>query len=204
MTPMKTVDVGIRLRDIRQSRGVSLRALSEACGLSVNAISLIERGVSSPSVSTLQRLAAALDVPITAFFTGETASTPVVFVPAVERTLVALPRGRMEKLGTGLPNQHVEPLLVTLEAGAVSGLRPVVHPGEEFAFCLTGCVAYEVGEETYTLQPGDSLLFEAHLPHRWRNVGGEPASVLLILYSPEGMRRPIPTTGPGSGEHGAL
>jgi transcriptional regulator with XRE-family HTH domain len=69
MTTPEFVDVGGRLRDIRQERGLSLRALSEVCGLSVNAISLIERGISSPSVSSLQRLAVALDVPITAFFT---------------------------------------------------------------------------------------------------------------------------------------
>jgi transcriptional regulator with XRE-family HTH domain len=187
MTPTKIVDVGSRLRDIRQARGLSLRALSEVCGLSINTISLIERGVSSPSVSTLQRLATALDVPIVALFADEAATTPVVFVPADERALVALPHGQMERLGTGLPNQHIEPLLVTLEAGEVSGFCPIVHPGEEFVFCLAGSVAYEVGEEIYNLQQGDSLLFEAHLSHRWHNVGDEPASVLIVLYSPEGL-----------------
>jgi quercetin dioxygenase-like cupin family protein len=128
----------------------------------------------------------------------------VVFVPAGGRATIALPHGRMERLGSGLSDQHVEPLLMTLEPGAASGLCPVVHPGEEFVFCLAGQAAYEVGEETYSLQPGDSLLFEAHLPHRWHNVGDEPAGVLLVLYSPEGVRRPIPTPGPGSRERGAL
>jgi transcriptional regulator with XRE-family HTH domain len=202
MTPPELVDVGSRLRDIRQERGLSLRALSEVCGLSVNAISLIERGVSSPSVSSLQRLAVALDVPITTFFTDQAAATPLVFVPSGGRATIALPRGRMERLGSGLSDQHIEPLLVTLEAGATSGLCPVVHPGEEFVFCLAGRVAYEVEEEVYTLQQGDSLLFEAHLPHHWRNAGDEPASVLIILYSPEGVRGPTFPAGPGSGEQG--
>ncbi len=63
-----SVDVGIRLRQLREERGLSIRALARQSGLSANALSLIERGRSSPSVSTLYKVAAAMGVPITTFF----------------------------------------------------------------------------------------------------------------------------------------
>jgi transcriptional regulator with XRE-family HTH domain len=63
-----TIDVGSRLRQLRQERGKSMRALARASGLSTNALSMIERSRTSPSVSTLYKIADALEVPITAFF----------------------------------------------------------------------------------------------------------------------------------------
>ena len=67
-----SVDVGERLRELRQERGMSMRALARASGLSANALSMIERGRTSPSVSTLYKLSEAMEIPITAFFRAPT------------------------------------------------------------------------------------------------------------------------------------
>ena len=67
----ENIDVGLRLRVLREERGVSMRALARRSGLSANALSMIERGLASPSVSTLNKLAMALEVPIMAFFHSE-------------------------------------------------------------------------------------------------------------------------------------
>ena len=66
-------------------------------------------------------------------------------------------------------------------SGGNSGDTPIVHTGLEFVYCLEGCIGYEVDGQAYTLNPGDSLLFEAHLPHRWRNAGNTPSRSLLLL-----------------------
>jgi len=66
-----SVDVGNKLRQMREARGLSIRALARQSGLSANALSMIERGRSSPSVSTLYKVAAALDVPITDLFRSQ-------------------------------------------------------------------------------------------------------------------------------------
>jgi len=71
MSERKPPDVGSQVRALRMERGLSMRGLAELCELSPNAISLIERGATSPSVSTLHRLATALRIPITAFFEGQ-------------------------------------------------------------------------------------------------------------------------------------
>jgi quercetin dioxygenase-like cupin family protein len=87
----------------------------------------------------------------------------------------------MEDMGAGLSLRGGQPLLVTLEPGTDSGPAPIVHTGHEFVFCLEGRLSYTIGDQEYLLEPGDSLIFEAHLPHRWGNKHSTPTHSLLIL-----------------------
>lgn len=190
MNEVSPPDIGPRLRALRKRRGLSLRALAELSGLSVNAISLIERAKTSPSVATLHRLATALGVGITFFFEEEK-PRDVVLVRAGQRSRAMSAGVMMENLGSGLPDQIMEPLLVTLEPGAGSGTEPIVHLGHEFVFCLEGKIEYEVGGDKYLLEQGDSLLFRAHLPHRWRNAGSASSSALLVLQMQEGREESV-------------
>jgi transcriptional regulator with XRE-family HTH domain/predicted Fe-Mo cluster-binding NifX family protein len=174
--------VGRRLRDMRIRGGYSLRALSERSGLNINTLSMVENGKSSPSVTTLQQLALALDVPVTAFFESEPNYKRVVFTPAAQRTQTAFGKTLMENLGKDLAGSVVQPFAVTLEPGMGSGDRRIVHTGHEFVYCLSGSIRYHVDQEEYPLSAGDSLVFEAHLPHCWENTESETAHILLILY----------------------
>jgi transcriptional regulator with XRE-family HTH domain len=159
-----------------------LRALSERCGLSINAISQIERGENSPTVSSLHRLASALNVPITDFFHAEEKQV-AVFVRC-NAGLRANSEGiTMESLGIGLQNQQLEPFRMQIEPGKGNGNDPITHAGEEFVYCIEGHVEYLVGDKVFPLNPGDSLLFEASQPHACRNVTQEPATILLTLNS---------------------
>ena len=72
--------------------------------------------------------------------------------------------------------------MIRLEPFASSGANPIVHTGYEFVFCLEGRIAYTIETQTYLLEPGDSLLFESHLPHRWQNVGEVASQSLLVLF----------------------
>lgn len=175
------IDVGARLRMLRAGASLSIRALAEKSGLNVNTLSLIENGKTSPSVSTLQQLANALGVPVTEFFVAEQENKTVVHQRSGHRPRAGFAHGVMENLGAGMSRLGAEPLIVTLEANADSGKNPIVHTGREFVYCLEGCVAYTVDTETYLLEPGDSLLFEAYLPHHWKNEDAKPSRVLLVL-----------------------
>src|SRR5512138_404296 len=95
----ESVDVGQRLRSLRDERGISMRALARRSGLSANALSMIERGLTSPSVSTLNKLAVALEVPITAFFRQEPVREPLVFRKAADRDHIPFTNGLIEGLG---------------------------------------------------------------------------------------------------------
>lgn len=177
----QVVNVGLRLRELREEQGLTIRALAEKSGLNVNTLSLIENGKTSPSVSTLQQLAFALEVPITAFFESSEPEAKIVHVKAERRLRADFAHGTLEDLASGALRQSLQPFLVTLQPCADSGEQPIVHTGYEFVFCLQGCIQYRIEDNTYLLESGDSLLFEAHLPHRWWNAVEEPSKMLLVL-----------------------
>jgi transcriptional regulator with XRE-family HTH domain len=179
--PADEIDVGRRLRELRAARGLSMRALAEQSGLNVNTLSLIENQRTSPSVSTLQQLAQTLQVSISAFFETDQGDKQVVHQKAGARPKAAFTHGSMEDLGAGMSRFGAEPLIVTLAPKADSGKTPIVHTGREFVYCLEGRIGYTVGTETYLLEPGDSLLFEAYLPHHWKNLDATPSRTLLVL-----------------------
>ncbi len=176
-----SVDVGRRLRDLREAQDISMRKLATRSGLSANALSMIERGRSSPSVSTLYKLADALGVSITEFFGPQPAKERVIYVKADERSRVPFARGLWEGLGGEKFSGRVEPFLLTLESGGSSGTSTMVHTGHEFVFCLRGQLEYLVEKRQYDMLAGDSLLFSANLGHRWRNPGRTVANALIIL-----------------------
>ena len=144
-----SIDVGLRLKHLRDERGISMRALARNSGLSANALSMIERGLTSPSVSTLNKLAGALEIPVTAFFRSEPDRNPVVHLKASQRTRIPFSRGLWEGLGGERFAGRIEAFMITLESGASSGPHGMLHTGSEFVFCLRGTVEYEVDGTTY-------------------------------------------------------
>jgi transcriptional regulator with XRE-family HTH domain len=178
----KKGSVGNRLRVIREERGLSQRELAQRAGISTNAISLIERDENSPSVSTLQNLATALNIKMSYFFEDQEA-TQVLHVRRSSRPVISSKGLQIEGLGGKLNYQEMEPFLISLEPNSGSGERQVVHTGHELVYCLSGNVEYLIDGQIYPLEVGDFLLFEAHLPHLWRNVTDKVAVILLVLQS---------------------
>jgi transcriptional regulator with XRE-family HTH domain len=176
-----SVDVGVRLRELREARNISMRGLATKSGLSANALSMIERGKTSPSVSTLYKLADAMGVSITEFFNETLTRHKVVFLKADERPRVPFSRGVMEGLGGDRFVGPVTPFVLTLESGASSGPNLITHTGHEFVLCLRGALEYMVDGQTYVLETGDSLLFAAALKHSWRNTSGYVVNALIII-----------------------
>lgn len=186
----KSIDVGQRLRVLREERNVSMRALARRSGLSANALSMIERGLTSPSVSTLSKLAAAMEVPITAFFRQEPHREEIVFRKSSERTRIPFMRGLLEGLGGESFTGRVDAFLLTLENGGSSGPHGMIHTGQELVFCLRGVIEYDVDNNRFLLEPGDSLLFSSQRMHRWRNPGGNTANALVVISAFEENERP--------------
>jgi len=175
------ITVGQRLREIRVLRGLSMRALAEISGLNINTLSLIENEHTSPSVSTLQQIAQSLQVSMTEFFQTDHGTKRLVHQKQGARPRVAFEHSSMEDLAAGMPRYGAEPIIVTLEPNADSGKNPIVHTGREFVYCLDGHIAYTVDNEKYLLEAGDSLIFEAYLPHHWKNIISTPSRALLVL-----------------------
>jgi transcriptional regulator with XRE-family HTH domain len=188
----KKPNVGGRIRTLRERRKLSLRALSEASGLSINAIGMIERGENSPTVSSLHALANALHVRIIDLF-EEAKEHAVVVVRKEQRLASTGDCGVMESLGQGLRNQQLEPFIVSIQPGCHGtgmdqGTGPVRHSDEEFVYCIDGEIEYEVSDTVYTLNEGDSLVFDATQPHLFRNNSDRPARFIVVFQALDGAR----------------
>ena len=177
------IEVGAHVRQLREQQKLTLRALSERCGLSINAISQIERGEVSPSVATLGRLAAALGQPIADFFTDERQRN-TVFVKNGQGLILCKNGISLEHLGNGLDNQPFETYRMVVGPGSTV-TQTIAHPGYELVYCIDGQLEYSVGSRVYWMEVGDYLKFEASQPHAWRNLSGGTATILLIFQAAE-------------------
>jgi transcriptional regulator with XRE-family HTH domain len=182
----QAISLGSRLRHLRQERHLSQRELAGLAGVSPNAVSLIERDEISPSVATLQRLASALKVKMSYFFEEVETQASVIFIAAGGRPTLTSKGVVIAGLGRRLRGQELEPFFIVLAPGTGSGRLPAIHSGHEFVCCFQGEVEYEIDGTIYRLHKGDMLLFEAELPHYWRNPAEEEAELLLILQTPDG------------------
>lgn len=179
--PVPVINVGQRLREMRMENELSIRDLAKKSGLNVNTLSMIENGKNSPSLETLQTLSFVLNTPITAFFENQDPPQKITYRKSGQRAMVAFDQGVLEDLSEGLPRRGAESFLVTHLPLSNSGKTPIVHTGREIVYCLEGAMIYTVEQQQFLLEPGDSLVFEAHLPHSWQNPNPVPTRSLLVL-----------------------
>jgi transcriptional regulator with XRE-family HTH domain len=173
--------VGARIHEIRIRQGWTLKKLAEHSKLNINTLSMVEKGKTSPSVGTLQQLARALDVPINAFFDSNVTTKHIIFTAHDRQPESTCCHAVIHNLGKDLKNASIEPFVITMEKNAGSGGRTIVHTGFEFAYCLSGKVQYIIEETVYPMAPGDSIVFEAHIPHRWENIHNGESEMLLVI-----------------------
>ncbi|MGR4870330.1 helix-turn-helix domain-containing protein [Variovorax sp. LARHSF232] len=179
--------LGEEVRALRIASGRSAAALAREGGVSASMLSRIERGLVSPSVDTLVRLAEALQVPPSRFFCRRNGRADLSFVPAGQGIQIRR-MGEVAGLGYELlghvlsGNLGVEPYLVRLAPGA----RPYAdfqQPGLQFLYLLEGGLRYRHGARVLVLARGDALLFEARVPHGVEAVLAHPASYLLVTLA---------------------
>jgi DNA-binding transcriptional MerR regulator/quercetin dioxygenase-like cupin family protein len=174
-------NLGIRLRLVRSSRGLSLADVAKEVGISVGFLSAIERSAMGASVATLRNLAKFYQLNILDFF-DQSGARQYLVRPAERRQLEASDGVRMELLAWG--NPVMEPHLFHVAPRAGSGEEEYSHEGEEFLFVLTGALNLVVDGKEYLLQKGDSFYFESNTPHRWSNPGKKEAVVLWVNTPP--------------------
>lgn len=177
----QTFDVGSRIRELRQSRGLSMRALGRISGLSPNALSMIERGLTSPTVSTVYKISHAMGLPVTSIFREKPGRTPCVHRRQGSSPQIKAPDAVIENLGGEEFEGLMEPYKITLEPGSSSGDLPITHSGSDFIYVQEGTISFEVKDEIFTMKKGDSLLIDSELPHFFQNPTDKQASILLVL-----------------------
>ena len=177
--------IGPKVRQLRRQRNLSLQQLAERAGLSAAAIHKIERSGMVPTITTLMKLAAALNRSV-AYFVDEEPSEAAILVRSDERKKVFTSKERLDLAGiTGPYGQFfMAGAVATVEPEADSGPKPMEHPGEELVFMLEGSLCFTVEGEEYMLRRGDALHFRTDRPHRWWNPSSRPArAVWMALRS---------------------
>ncbi len=176
--------LGGRIRALRQRKGFTLRELADRATVTESFLSQVERGVASPSIGTLRRIAAGLGESIGSLFDGET--EPGVLVRRRTRRVIEYPglRARDEFITPSLQGK-LQVILSVIEPGGGTGDEPYAHESdEECVLVLEGSLDLWIGETLYRLEEGDSVIHSSRIPHRNRNSGDRPARVLFILTPP--------------------
>jgi len=190
-TPAQPLEValGMRVRALRRARDLTAVALARAAGISVATVSKIEKGSISTSLSTLQALARALDVPIAELLSDVEDRRDCSLVRAGEGVTIDR-RGttsghRYTLLGHALRGAvAVEPYLITLERGAEPYSR-FRHAGIEFLYVLEGRLTYRHGDHHHPLGPGDAMMFDAAALHGPHELVELPARFLSVIMYPQ-------------------
>jgi len=182
MPVLKQQMVGEHVRHLRERAGFSLRSLAARTDFSPSFISQLEHGQVSPSIHSMEKIATALGVTLSAFF-GALRSGEGGLVTRVKQ------RGRLgsswsnaevESLSPSSRHQRLESFLITLRPGGRSGKHPVSHHGEEFALVMSGKVTLRLGPDEYRLTKGDSAALLADELRLWVNESRTNCSVLVV------------------------
>jgi transcriptional regulator with XRE-family HTH domain len=178
--------VGEKLRHLRQRRKMGLVELSRHTGLSPALLSKLEHGKLYPTLPTLSRIALVFSVGLEYFFNDE--KQRHVFVIARKKDRLRFPEAPgleqkafdFESLDFGVTDRKFNAYLANFHAMPSEKIRMHQHAGVEFIYVTQGKLALKVGTEEEVLEAGDSLYFDAQLPHGYARVGTKPCSALVV------------------------
>jgi transcriptional regulator with XRE-family HTH domain len=175
--------IGPKLKRLRQDRGLSLQQLANRADVSAAAIHKIERGDMVPTITTLLKIATAVERPVSYFVEGDGGlPEPVAFTASEDRPAVFTPHEGLTLAGVSGPYAPFRSAaaVATVVPGANSGSRPLRHGGEELVFTLDGTLTFDIAGTRYRVGPGDALHFIGDQPHHWFNEGAAPVHALWI------------------------
>ncbi|MGO1077216.1 cupin domain-containing protein [Inquilinus sp. CA228] len=191
------IDIGGKLRRLREEHGLSQRELARRAGVSNATVSLIEQNRASPSIGSLKRVLDGLPLSLAAFFALPEGPEDPVFFPAAELTEIAGKLGghgggsdgpdgliSYRQVGCDLSGRALQILHERLAPGADTGPTALSHAGEEGGVVIRGRVELTVGPRRRILGPGDAYYFQSRLPHRFRVVGEEAAEIVSACTPP--------------------
>jgi transcriptional regulator with XRE-family HTH domain len=183
VTPIE-VDLGARIRALRLARGLTLRRLAADAGVTESFLSQVERGVASPSIASVQRIARALGQSIAELFAADERAGSVVRA-AERRRVVYQGLGAIDEFLTRSTDGKLQVILSTIEPGGGTGDEAYTHDSdEEVVVVLEGSLDLWVGQEHYRLEAGDAVTHASRIPHRNTNPGPGVARVLFCITPP--------------------
>jgi transcriptional regulator with XRE-family HTH domain len=179
------LNVGTRIRELRKSRRLTLKAVADCAKVTPSLISQLERGKANPSLSVLSLIAGCLNVSVASLLEsrGLGAGRSPVMHKKNRKVLLTEDNARLQLLSRHY-DLNCEFVLNEWAPGASSGGEKVVHEGVECGFVIQGKLRVELGDETYSLAPGDSITFPSTTPHRLSGLGPRPTVAVWVNSLP--------------------
>jgi transcriptional regulator with XRE-family HTH domain len=188
------LDIGERLKAVREKHGLSQRELASRAGMTNGAVSLIESNKTSPSIASLKRLLDSVPMTMSEFFSPlEDDTAPKYFYTPDEFTELApqdagltgaaSARVSLRQLGDAARHQLMV-LHETYPPGADTGEELLSHEAEEAGIVLRGRIEITVADQCRVLGPGEGYMFDSRLPHRFRNTGTEECEIISACTPP--------------------
>lgn len=183
---MHDEEIGAKIRQIRKQLAITLDALTMRTGLSSGYLSKIERGVSSPPIATLSRIASALSVNLSDFFRDFEETANITITPPSERKILTRDGEsfgyRYESLAHNRANKLMEPFFITLTPHCQDN-RMFVHNGDEILYLIKGSIEMKYDGKSYPVSKvGTCIYIDASIPHR-ANCAGDIEAQLLVVVS---------------------
>lgn len=189
-TDVKELNLGQKIRRLRQEERLTLQDLSELSGLSKPLLSQIENDQVIPPIATLLKIAKGLKVAIHYFFEEEEDRRKVVLMKSDQSKFSRRRSGNdspqpylYHSLAPGMRQKSMEPFLVAFETGVWDDSQLYSHDGEEFIYLLEGELEFHYGAEVMVLQPGDSIYYNSAEPHGYISLGDKSAKAVAVLFS---------------------
>jgi transcriptional regulator with XRE-family HTH domain len=173
-------EVSKKIRELRLEKKFTLKDLSERTGLSISFLSQVERAASSIAITSLKKIADAVDVPITSFFEDYSNNNYKVKAEEQKPFRIEGSGAFYTRLGGEFPGRSVEPMLVTFPPGEPKE-KVITHPGEEFYYVLEGAMVLNVEGKEYIIKAGDSIHFPSTIPHSMTNPLNQDSKVLCFV-----------------------
>lgn len=176
-------EIAEKIAMLRKQKGYTLKEMSEACGLSISFLSQIENGASSLAITSLKKIADALEVPITYFFDSHENHT--YHVTKEDQTQWKLEGSPYEfvRLSGSFPERTLDPMIVIVPPKSTIGQK-YSHLGEEFVYVMEGVLEVQMEPTNYLVQAGESIHYPSTQPHSWYNPG-EVTTRLLSVVTPK-------------------
>jgi transcriptional regulator with XRE-family HTH domain len=178
-------ELGERIKRFRLERSLTLKEVELKAKVSATHVSEIERGMTSPTVGALRKIARALGTE-PAYFLQNDAYPSVSVVRAAERKVFGYKDwgATIMRLCDGISNARMSFLEAEFQPGVTQTITPLRHTGEELVHILKGVVEIAIGPDRHLLKEGDSIHFQAKEPHTIRNIGDAQARVLWVASPP--------------------
>lgn len=176
------MDIGLKIKDLRNERGMTLKELSEKSELSIGFLSQLERGLTTIAVDSLEKIAGIFNVPLTYFFDAPSKKESRV-MKEYELEVFDIEHGGFINycLSSNLEDKTFFPRLVELlPQNGSERIASYSHHGEEFMYVLEGILTVHIENERYDLYPGDSLHINSELYHNWANYTNKKVKVLIV------------------------